>query len=314
MEHCSEVKLSELSAFRIGQAQDFNACTGCTVIICEQGAVCGVDVRGGSPATRDTDALNPVANRKHVHAILLTGGSGFGLNAAGGVMRFLEEKGVGRDVKVTKIPNVAAAALFDLKCGRSDIRPGETMGYAACENAFAGLDFQAGRFGAGCGATIGKPLGIEYAAAGGVGAILLRQDALLVGAVAAVNCVGDVVQNGKIIAGAKNARGEFLDSETGMLKSYTANRDFFSENEDENTVLVCVLTNADLSKSEMTRIAAHGQNGIARAVRPAHSIFDGDVVFAVCSGTVAATQDAVGILAAKAVEQAIVRAVTAKPN
>ncbi|MDR2671398.1 MAG: P1 family peptidase [Oscillospiraceae bacterium] len=303
--------LSACPAFRIGQAQDEEARTGCTVILCEGGAVCGVDVRGGSPATRDTDALHPAANRRHVHAVLLTGGSSFGLNAAGGVMRFLEEKGVGRDVAVTHVPNVAAAALFDLKCGRADVRPDEAMGYEACENAWNRAAFRSGRFGAGCGATVGKAFGREYAMDGGAGAVLLREGELLVGAVAAVNCVGDVVQGGEIIAGAKDAAGRFLDSEAGILQNYASNRDFFSEKEGENTVLACVFTNARLDKAAMTRVAAHGQNGIAGTIRPAHSVFDGDVVFAVCSGEVAAHQDAVGILAAAAVARAIARAVAA---
>ncbi|MDR3314009.1 MAG: P1 family peptidase [Oscillospiraceae bacterium] len=306
------VDFAALPAFRVGHAQDLDAKTGCTVILCPQGAVCGVDVRGGSPATRDTDALHPTANRKHVHAILLTGGSSFGLAAADGVMRFLEQQRIGRDVGVTKIPNVVAAALFDLKCGRSDVRPDAAMGVAACEHALLEQPVQLGGYGAGAGASIGKSYGMECAMPGGVGAALLRQGALLVGAVAAVNCVGDVVRQGEILAGARDTAGRFLDCEAAILRKYAANQDFFTTNtnqEGENTILVCVMTNANLNKAEMTRIAAQGQNGIARAVRPAHSLYDGDVVFAASSGEINAGQDAVGILAARAVEEAVQRAV-----
>jgi len=300
--------IEEIGKIAIGQAQNFNAATGCTVIICEDGAICGVDVRGGSPGTRDTDALNPINNRKCVHAILLSGGSAFGLDAAGGVMKYLEEHKIGRDVGVTIIPNVCAAILFDLKCGDYKIRPDEKMGYEACENAFLHQPVKSGNFGAGTGATIGKIRGAAYAMKGGIGKSAFRHEDLFVGAIMAVNCVGDILDNktGKIMAGARKDDGKsFIGSESVILDEYQRKTDFFSG----NTIIGCVITNAALDKSQANKLASLGQNGIARAVRPAHSIYDGDTVFTMCTGEVEATLDAVGILAAAAVEEAIIDAI-----
>jgi L-aminopeptidase/D-esterase-like protein len=307
-----KINILDIAGFRIGQAQNLEAATGCTVVICEAGAVCGVDVRGGSPGTRDTDALNPVNNRKHVHAVLLSGGSSFGLDAAGGAMRFLEDRGIGRDVEVARVPNVCAAILFDLKCGSSQIRPDAAMGYAACENAFDGGAFQSGNFGAGTGATLGKSRGVRYAMKGGIGAAAFRYGDLEAGAIAAVNCMGDVVRDGAVIAGALgDDRRSFADSERILLEDYRLDRDIFSgaENSGGNTVLGCIITNAALDKAGAARLAGQGQNGIARLIRPAHSIFDGDTVFALCSGRVEATITAAGILCAAAMEAAIIDAV-----
>ena len=301
-----KIDISRLSEFLIGQAQDTAAMTGCTAVIAPEGAVCGVDVRGGSPGTRDTDALNPICNRKQVHAVLLAGGSAFGLDAAGGLMRLLEEKRIGRDVGCTVVPNVCAASLFDLKCGDHRVRPDPAMGRAAGENAFAALPYQSGNFGAGTGATIGKSNGLKNAMKGGVGAAAFRQDDLMVGAVFAVNCVGDIVENGEIIAGARKDGGlDFADSESLILDTFHAQTDFFSS----NTVIGCIMTNASLTKAQATRLAGHGHNAIARAVRPAHAIDDGDTVFTLCSGKITASLDAVGILAARAAEAAILDAV-----
>ena len=305
------IAIRDIAGFRIGQAQDLEAGTGCTVVVCEEGAACGVDVRGGSPGTRDTDALSPVNNRKHVHAVLLSGGSSFGLDAAGGVTRFLEERGIGRDVEVARVPNVCAAVLFDLQCGSSRIRPDAAMGYAACEDAFSGSAFQSGNFGAGTGATVGKARGVRYAMKGGIGAAAFRYGRLEAGAVAAVNCVGDIVQDGVIIAGAlQDDLRSFADSRKIILEAYPSERDFFSgaDGSGGNTVLGCIITNAACDKAGATRLAGQGQNAIARLVRPAHSVFDGDTVFALCAGTIQATLDAAGILCAAAMEAAIIDA------
>lgn len=301
-----EIAITGIAGFQIGQAEDKTAATGCTVVICKDGAVCGVDVRGGSPGTRDTDALNPVNNREKVHAVLLAGGSSFGLDAAGGVMQFLEQRKIGRDVGVTVVPNVCAAILFDLKCGSSNIRPDAQMGLKACENAFAGKSWQSGNHGAGTGAIIGTICGGELAMKGGVGAAAFRHGDLCVGAVMAVNCVGDVFDNGKKIAGARTPDGKgFVDGELELLKNFNENTDVFSD----NTLIGCIITNARLTKAQMTKLASIGHNGIARAVRPAHTVFDGDTIFAMCTGEVTAALDAVGVLAARAVERAIVDAV-----
>lgn len=301
-----KIDLTEMSEFLIGQAQDETAMTGCTAIIAPQGAVCGVDVRGGSPGTRDTDALNPLCNRKEVHAVLLSGGSSFGLDAAGGLMGLLEERKIGRDVGITVVPNVCSAILFDLKCGNYKIRPDSAMGRKAGENAFMKLPFQSGNFGAGTGATIGKSAGLKNAMKGGIGAAAFRHGDLTAAAVFAVNCVGDIIENGQIIAGARlNNSLDFADSETVILNSYADEKDFFSG----NTVIGCIMTNASLTKPQAARLASKGQNAIAQTVHPAHSVFDGDTVFALCSGKVQASPDSVGILAMYAAEYAILDAV-----
>ena len=303
-----QIAFTEITDFLIGQAQDKTAMTGCTAIIAPNGAVCGVDVRGGSPGTRDTDALNPLCNRKVVHAVMLSGGSSFGLDSAGGLMRLLEEKRIGRDVGVTVVPNVCAAILFDLKCGKADVRPNADMGRRAGENAFAGVPFQSGNFGAGTGATIGKSNGLQNAMKGGIGFSAFRYGELYAAAVFAVNCVGDIVENGKIIAGARKTNSlDFADSEALILQASANEKDFFSG----NTVIGCIMTNAILTKPQATRLAAQGHNAIARAVRPAHSIYDGDTVFALCSGKVRASFDSVGILVAHTAEAAILNAVKA---
>ena len=303
-----EISISNIKGFKIGQAQDQDAATGCTVIICENGAVCGVDVRGGSPGTRDTDALNPINNREKVHAVLLAGGSSFGLDAAGGIMKFLEQRKIGRDVGITVIPNVCAAILFDLRCGRHDIRPDEQMGYDACESAFAGQKWTSGNFGAGTGASVGNICGNDRAMKGGIGSFAYHYKGLYVGAIIAVNCIGDIYDNrlGKKIAGARCANGmEFVDSESVIVSNFDMDTDIFSG----NTVIGCIITNAKLTKAQAMKLASLGQNGVARAVRPAHTVFDGDSIFTLCSGEIPATLDATGVLAARAVEYAIIDAV-----
>ena len=298
--------ITEISDFLIGQAQDETAMTGCTAIIAPNGAVCGIDVRGGSPGTRDTDALNPLCNRKEVHAVLLSGGSSFGLDAAGGLMQLLEEKKIGRDVGITVVPNVCSAILFDLKCGSYQTRPDIAMGRKAGENAFLKYPFRSGNYGAGTGATIGKSNGLQNAMKGGIGADAFHHGDLYAAAVFAVNCVGDIVEDGKIIAGARTENClDFADSETVILKSSSNEKDFFSG----NTVIGCIMTNAILTKAQATRLSAQGHNAIARTVRPAHSIYDGDTIFTLCNGKIQASLDSVGILATHAAEAAILDAV-----
>ena len=315
--------ITGIAGFRFGNAGDQNAGTGCTVIVSEAGAVCGVDVRGGSPGTRDTDALSPLAARKVVHAVVLTGGSAFGLAAADGVTRFLEERRIGRDVGVTVVPNVCAAVLFDLGPGKP--RPDAAMGYAACEAAFHGDAFLCGQTGAGTGATVGKGRGIGHCMKGGLGWAAFRIGDLTAGAVAAVNSIGDITENGLVIAGALTDDGRFANGEDIILEHYADRRDFFSgkpeslgsgkaigattEIEGMNTTLVCIVTNARLDKAGATRLAGAGHDGIARVIRPAHLFYDGDTVFALASGKVDAVPDAVGILVRRAVEAAIINAV-----
>lgn len=303
-----EASINDITGIRIGNTQDLKAATGCTVIICDEGAVAGVDVRGGSPSTRETDALAPVNLRQKIHAVLLAGGSAFGLDAAAGVMQYLEERDIGRDVQVTKVPIVCGAILFDLKCGDYKVRPDKEMGYTACANAFADMSSAEGNVGAGAGATVGKTKGISYAMKGGLGTYCLRVGKLLVGAVIAVNCVGDVYDpnTGKIIAGVLNDDKHSIgSSEEILLRRYDDHTDFFSG----NTVIGTVITNAKLDKVQATKVASCAQDGIARCIRPAHSVYDGDTIFTMATGEVDANLDAVGILAGQAVVGAILRGV-----
>ena len=302
-----ETDFTAVGGLKVGHAQDLKAATGCTVVLCEQGATAGVDVRGGSPSTRETDALNPVNLRESIHAVLLAGGSAFGLDAAAGVMQYLEERGIGRDVRVARVPIVCGAVLFDLKCGDSRVRPDREMGYRACQNAGTG-PFPEGSVGAGTGATVGKINGPACAMKGGLGSSCLQTGDLMVGAVMAVNCMGDVYdgRTRRIIAGArKRGRAAFENTERFMVEHYRDRTDIFSE----NTVIGVVATNARLSKAEANKLASVAQDGIARAVRPAHTTFDGDTIFSMATGEVETNLNVAGILAARAVESAIVRAV-----
>ncbi len=300
-------KLTDIAGIEIGHAQDFAAATGCTVILCREGAVAGVDVRGGAPGTRETDLLKPENHVNRVQAVLLAGGSAFGLDAAAGVMQYLEEQGAGFDVGVTKVPIVAGAVLFDLACGDYRIRPDKAMGYAAC--LAAGPVAAEGSVGAGTGATVGKVYGIQQAMKGGIGTCCLTAGPLLVGAIVAVNCLGDVVNpaDGTILAGAfEETPFRFLNCEQGMIDQYGQQASLFAG----NTTIGTVVTNAALTKSEANKVASMAHNGYARTIRPAHTLFDGDTIFTLATGRVAANVNAVGILAAQAVEQAVIRAVS----
>ncbi len=302
-----KIEITELPGFLIGNAENKEAGTGCTVIINENGAVAGVDVRGGSPGTRETDALNPSNHRQCIHAVALAGGSAFGLDAAGGVMKFLEERGIGRDVGVAKVPIVCSAILFDLKCGDYKIRPDGFMGYEACRNAYTQLPKE-GNYGAGTGATIGTTKGLDYAMKGGLGMTCFQSGELKVGAVIAVNCVGDIFdpKENRLIAGMLcEDRTTLADTEKEILANYEDHADFYSG----NTIIGTIITNAKLTKAQANKLASISHNGIARAVRPAHTIYDGDTLFTMASGQVDANIDAVAVLAAHAVEEAILSAV-----
>jgi len=306
--------LTSISGLHIGHAQNEEALTGCTVILCEQGVVGGIDQRGGAPGTRETDALHPLHLVEKVHAIVLAGGSAFGLDAASGVVRYLEERGVGFDVRVAKVPIVPAAILFDLGIGSAKIRPDAEMGYQACLNATSDPPAE-GNVGAGTGATVGKILGIQHATKSGIGTAAIEiGDGLIVGAIAAVNAFGDVVDpvTGQIIAGAWSKEGGFADSMEVMKR--LAGRSVLTFARGENTVIGVVATNAQLTKEQTNKVAQMAQDGLARAVRPAHTMLDGDTIFALATGEKPADVNIVGAFAAEAFAQAVVRAVRmAKP-
>lgn len=302
-----EISFASIDGIRIGNAQSLKGQTGCTVVICENGAAAGVDVRGGSPGTRETDLLNPVNFVDKIHAVVLSGGSAFGLDAAGGVMQYLEEKNIGFDVKVTKVPIVCSAVLFDLNIGDYKIRPDKVMGYNACRNSELNI-CKNGNVGAGMGATVGKILGPEHSMKGGLGTFAVQAGNLKVGAAVAVNCLGDIVDphTGSIIAGALKKDGRsFADSEKIMLGQYSEKKNLFSG----NTTIGVVATNGRFTKSEMNKVASMAHDGYARTMRPAHSMFDGDTIFSMSTGNVEADMSVVGFLAAKVVEKAIIMAI-----
>ena len=316
--------ISDIPGIRIGHAQNDAAMTGCTVIICEDGAVGGVDQRGGAPGTRETDALHPMHLVQEVHALVLSGGSAFGLDSASGVVRYLDERGVGFDVGVAHVPIVPAAILFDLGVGDATIRPDAEMGYQACLNADTtssenSLPPAEGNVGAGAGATVGKILGMDHAMKSGIGGASLEVgEGLIVGALAAVNVFGDVIdpQYGTIIAGARvpgGEVGEFVDT----LKVMAALPDHFLPGfgPRQSTLIGVVATTACLNKEQVNKVAQMAHDGLARCVRPAHTMLDGDTIFALATGERQADVNIVGAFAAEVFSEAIIRAVrAAKPG
>ncbi|MEE9913778.1 MAG: P1 family peptidase [Deltaproteobacteria bacterium] len=303
----TQIEFTDIEGLEVGHAQNLDAATGCTVVLCKDGATAGVDVRGGAPGTRETDLLDPVNMVQKIHAVMLAGGSAFGLDAAAGVMQYLEEKQIGFDVGVTRVPIVCGAVLFDLMIGDFKIRPDKSMGYQACVNATNRICPQ-GNVGAGTGATVGKLLGPERTMKSGLGVYALQAGDLKVGALVAVNCLGDVIdpQTGRKLAGLLSAGGQALaDTEDIMIQNYAEQKNLFSG----NTTLGVIATNAALDKSQMTKLASMAQNGYARTMRPAHTMVDGDTIFALSVGSVAADLSVVGLLAARVMERAVVNAV-----
>jgi len=304
--------ITAVPGIRVGHATDPVGLTGCTVVLCEKGAVGGVDQRGGAPGTRETDLLRPLHLVQKVHAVLLAGGSAFGLAAAEGVMRYLEEKGVGFDARVARVPIVPAAILFDLSLGDPQARPDAEMGYAACQAATGGPVAE-GNVGAGTGATAGKVLGPGRAMKSGLGsAAISLGGGLTVGALIAVNSFGDVVDpsTGEILAGARKLRSpEDEPADTlAVMRSMVGKAILRFAS---STVIGVVATNARLTKEGANEVAQMAQDGIARAVRPAHTMFDGDTLFTLATGSKRADVNLVGAYAAEVVAQAVVRAVRA---
>ncbi|MBC7226347.1 MAG: P1 family peptidase [Thermoflexales bacterium] len=301
--------LTDVPGIRVGHATDPVGLTGCTVVLCEEGAIGGVDQRGGAPGTRETDLLRPMHLVEKVHAVLLTGGSAFGLAAADGVMRYLEERGVGFDTGVAKVPIVPAAVIFDLSLGDPAARPDAAMGYAACQAATDG-PVPEGNVGAGTGASAGKVLGVTRAMKTGIGSAAIRLgDGLVVAALMVANPFGNVVdpQTGWILAGVRPPDME-RPADTLLLLQFFYEQGLLRPFPTTNTVIGVVATNARMSKEQVNKVAQMAQDGIARAVRPAHTMFDGDTLFALATGEKPADVNVVGALAAEVVAQAIVRA------
>lgn len=301
------ISMEKIAGIKIGHTQNTTAMTGCTVILCEDGAVAGFDLRGSAPGTRETELLRPGFLVEKIHGILLTGGSAFGLDAASGVMQFLAEKKKGYNAGGFYVPIVPAAVIFDLHRGDGTVRPDREMGYKACENA-VDQSVDCGIVGVGSGATVGKIAGNEFAMSGGLGyAVELLPNGIIVSAVVVVNSLGDVIDpgTGEIIAGALSPTGEFLDSVAAMKKMQ--NQSPLSR---QNTTLAVVMTNGSLNKVQANKVAQMAQNGLARTIRPVHTMYDGDLVFALSSGDKQVDVNVVGEVAAECVSQAILTAVT----
>ncbi len=310
--------ITDVPGIEVGQAQDGEALTGCTVILCRKGAVGGVDVRGGAPGTRETDLLNPINLVEKVHAVVLAGGSAFGLDAATGVMRYLEEHKIGFNTGAAKVPIVPSAILYDLNIGRADVRPDSAMGYHAATSASSDAPAE-GNVGVGTGASVGKMFGISLSMKAGVGTASMDiGSGVVVGALVAVNAWGDVVdpQTNEILAGLRSGKvgplrvgkKDYFANTLAMMKS-PIGRGMLSLASRANTVIGVVATNAKLTKSQATKVAQMAQDGVARAIRPAHTMLDGDVIFALSSGTKQANVSVVGAFAAEVMIEAILHAV-----
>lgn len=306
--------ITDVGGIRVGHFTHHRKPTGCTVVLFESGATAGVDVRGSAPGTRETDLLNPINTVQQVNAIVLSGGSAFGLDTAGGVMRWLEERGYGYRVGSIVVPIVPAAILFDLQMGDPKIRPDEKSGYAACEEA-SNTVVAEGNVGAGAGATVGKLFGQHAAMKSGLGtaSIAIGDTGLIVGAIVAVNALGDVRSRstGRILAGARASGGQgFVDSMAQLASGAIASRKAHVS-PGANTTIGIVATNAALSKIEMTKVAQMAHDGYARTINPVHTSADGDAIFAVATRSVRALADVtvIGAVAAEAMAKAVNRAV-----
>jgi len=315
--------ITDVRGIEVGHAQNEAALTGCTVILCRKGAVAGVDVRGGAPGTRETDLLNPINLVQKVHAIVLAGGSAFGLDAATGVMKYLEEKKIGFNTGVAKVPIIPSAILYDLNIGRADVRPDSVMGYDAASSASSNAPAE-GNVGAGTGASVGKMFGANLATKSGVGSASMDiGGGVIVGALVAVNAWGDVVdpKSNEILAGLRSGKlgpirvgktDQFADT-LAMMKSRVG-RSVLGFATNANTVIGVIATNARLDKAQATKVAQMAHNGIAHAIRPSHTMLDGDTIFALSLGSKKSDVSSVGAFAAQVMAIAIVRAVKmAKP-
>lgn len=302
-----EIKITDIKGIEVGQANDVQGGTGCTIIICKEGACAGVDVRGGAPATRETDLLNPINMVDKIHAVCLSGGSAYGLDAGSGVMQYLEEQGVGIDMQVAKVPIVCGASLFDLSVADPACRPNQAMGYEACKNITE--EIAEGNVGAGTGASVGKMLGMEHAMKSGLGTYAQQIEGLQVGAIVAVNACGNVVDDaGNDLAGVSFPDG-IHSTEELLCQALHAHLP------QGNTTIGCVVCNAKLTKAQATKIAGIAHNGYARAIRPVHTMSDGDTIFVIATGEVEVVPDIIGVLAtdcmAKAIQRAVIKAESA---
>lgn len=303
-----EIPINAISAVKIGQAENTAAATGCTVFICEDGMRAGLDVRGGGPASRESQLLDPRMAAQAIHGIVLAGGSAFGLGAANGVMQLLEERNIGFDVGVTKVPLVAQSDIFDLTVGDAFVRPDAAMGYAAAKAALDAPNYRDGNFGAGCGATVGKITGMDNCMKSGIGSYAVQLGELQIGAVAVVNALGDVYdwKTGRQVAGLLTQDRSALRSTSEYMKAHC---EPIENRFTGNTTLAVLMTNGAFDKAQLCKLAGMAHDGYAMSLRPVHTSADGDSIYFVSVGSVAADQDTVGAIAAEVVSEAILRAV-----
>lgn len=299
--------LTDVEQIKVGHAQNYDGLTGCTVILAENGATAGVDVRGSAPGTRETDLLAPINTVTEVNGVLLTGGSIFGLSAAQGVISYLEEKNVGYDVEVTKVPILPAAVIFDLEIGDYKIRPDYKLGYQACQNAQTKSDLR-GNVGVGLGATVGKISGMAQATKSGVGMASQQVGDLIVSSLVVVNALGEVINpsTGQILAGVRGKNG-FISTNQLLKKQWLANKE--GGKNLKNTTLGVVATNAKLDKTETNKVAQMAHDGLAKVIRPVHTMFDGDTIFALSTGNITADLNLIGAVAVEVTAEAVLDAV-----
>lgn len=296
----NRIDIKDIDGFLIGNSEDQEKGTGVSVILSENGATPGVDVRGGAPGTRETDLIRSEEMIEKIHAVVLAGGSAFGLDAVSGVMEFLEEKGIGFDTGFSKVPIVPAAVLFDLGYKDPRRRPDKAMGYDACKNA-RDRNYKDGSYGAGAGATVGKILGPASAMKSGIGSYAIEIGNVKIGAVVAVNAFGTIYEGEKLLAGPHKDHA-VLSTEDLMVQGMEASFQ-------GNTTIGCVLTNASLTKSQANKLASMSHDGYARAIRPVHTMVDGDTIFVMASGKVQTDFNLLGTLASMVMEKAIHAAV-----
>lgn len=297
-----EIGIMEVGGFRVGHAQNKEAGTGITVILCDKMSPAGLDVRGGGPASRESQILNPLMNAEGINAVVLSGGSAFGLDAAGGVQKYLEERGEGFAVGPIRVPLVCQSCVFDLGIGRYDVRPDAAMAYKACENASYDAP-EEGNVGAGTGCSVGKIMGMDRAMKTGFGTYAVEAGNIRVGAMVAVNAAGDVYgPDGNVMAGLLS------EDRMSLSSSFEAMVQGLEAQAGANTTIGLIVTNVKLPKARLCKVAGMAHNGYARAIRPVHTSGDGDSIYALSTGEVEGSMDAVGALGAYAMEKAIRRA------
>lgn len=305
MKQFKEIEINDFKGFRIGNAQNVQAKTGTTVILFDDGAKVGIDISGGGPAARETHLTDPTTADNPINAIMLSGGSAFGLEAAEGIMQYLEKHDIGYDTGYAKVPLVCGSCIYDLGLGDAQVRPDKQMGYEACVNAEKDEPKQ-GNFGAGCGATVGKIKGMEHASNSGLGMYAVELGQLKVAVIVVVNALGDVFdpQTNKQIAGLLNEDGSFGNSKEELYK-LSKRTDMFTG----NTTIGAIITNGAFSKAEMTKIASMTRNAYARCIDPVGTMADGDTIYAASIGNIEADINVVGTLAAEVMANAIVNAI-----